>query len=145
MARADLEVIREWGALGTVDLAGAMTDEVFRRTAREQLAPLADRSFVAEGEGGVFEVVGRRAGLDELLEAWVEVTRGYERFYMDPVGASALEDGRIFVPLLITARPPGGGDERLQAGAVFTLRDGVVTRLQFFGDRERALEVAGLA
>ena len=146
MDLSDVEVVRDWAALAAGDLSVALSDEAFRRAARAQLAPHTAPGFVTEAEGRVFERFGgRREGVDELIEGWRLVADGYRHLHVEVLSADKLQEGRIFLPLVMRTEDGDGAEASVEAGALFTVVDGAVTRLQMFGERARALEAAGLS
>jgi ketosteroid isomerase-like protein len=83
-----------------------------------------------------FDGLGRLLG--EIREVWAEWHVVPERF----LDAS----DRVVVIETVRARGIGSGLELdTKAAAVWTLRDGRVSRIEYDFDRERALKAAGLA
>ena len=82
------------------------------------------------------------AGIEQARESWSEAWESLrfenERF---------IEKGdRVFVSLMMKAKGRGSSIEiATETYAVYTLREGLVVRGQFFTDKEQALEAAGLA
>jgi hypothetical protein len=146
MDASDLEIVRDWAALGAGNLSVALSDEAFRKAARTQLAPLTADEFTTVAEGPVFEEFGpERAGVDGVIAGWTEMTGRYEQFHLDVQGINEIPGGRVFLPVSLAVRAQGGEERSVDGGAIFTLRDGLVTRLEMFGDRKQALKVAGMS
>lgn len=146
MDASDLEIVRDWAALGSGNLSVALSDEAFRRSARTQLAPLAADDFTTVAEGPVFEGFGpERAGVDGVIAGWAEMTGRYERFHLDILDINEISGGRVFLPVVLSVHAKGENERTVDGGAIFTVRDGLVTRLEMFGDRQRALEAAGMS
>jgi hypothetical protein len=124
----------------------ALSDEAFRRAARTQLAPLAAEEFTTVAEGPVFEGFGaERKGVEGVIAGWAEMTGRYERFHLDILDINEISGGRVFLPVVLSVRAEAGEERAVDGGAIFTLRDGLVTRLEMFGDRQQALKAAGMS
>ena len=88
-------------------------------------------------------------GLDQLAEAHREFLRTWDEWRVEAEGYRDVGDERVLVLFHFSGRGKASG---LEIGSVWTkgaslfhLRDGKVTRLVQYFDRERALEAAGLS
>ena len=90
----------------------------------------------------------RSIGRDEMGRAWAAMLSAWEELRADPEEFRELEDGRVLVLLRNTGRGKGSGIELDEISArnanVFTIRDGKVTNLKLYWDRDTALADLGL-
>ena len=98
---------------------------------------------VADGPGQA-----RVAGVDALGPAWREFLDTWEEWRVQAEEYRVLDDERVLVLIRIGGRGRTSGLEVDQISArganLFHLRDGKVTMLALYWDRERALADAGL-
>jgi ketosteroid isomerase-like protein len=110
-------------------------------------ADWADPEIEFEMIGGLLE--GRWTGRTEMGEAWASMLSAWEDLRADPEEFRELDDGRVLVLLRNTGRGKGSGIEideiSTRAANLFTIRDGKVTRLLLYWDRERAISDLGLS
>jgi ketosteroid isomerase-like protein len=96
--------------------------------------------------GGLVE--GRWTGIAEMGRAWGTMLNAWEDLRADPEKFRELDDGRVLVLLRNTGRGKGSGIEigeiSTKAANVFTIRDGKVTALTLYWDRDRAISDLGL-
>jgi ketosteroid isomerase-like protein len=130
MAQEDLEALRaEYAAMSRKDWDAVLI--------------AADRDFQLLVPGG---------GLDAATVRGVEPARRAFADFFSPFEAVSVEaeaffegDGQIVVFFLQRARPIGSsGVVETRAAHLWTMHDGMATRLEIFPQRERALEAAGL-
>jgi ketosteroid isomerase-like protein len=92
---------------------------------------------------------GHWTGLSGLAEGWRSFLSAFEDFRAEAEGYRVLDNERILVPLRNIGRGKASGLElgqmRTDAANLFHIRDGKVTRLVTYFDRERALADLGLA
>jgi hypothetical protein len=95
---------------------------------------------------------GRWRGLDGLAHSWRDFLAAWQDARQDTEGYRELDDERVLVLTHIRGRGRASGVEvgkaRTRGGGqagLFHLRDGKVTRLVYYLDRERALADLGLA
>jgi ketosteroid isomerase-like protein len=106
-----------------------------------------DIEFVA-ADG--FEI-GSGTGVAEMAQRWGEWLSAWDEYRVEVEEYRALGDGRILVLMLHCARGKTSGldvgeTRTKRAGAnVLHVRDGKVTRLVLYWDRERALADLGLS
>ncbi len=85
-----------------------------------------------------------RQGIDGWAALWRDWLRPYQRYRLEPEEMSDLGD-RVLVLTRAIARVQSDSPEMENAGAtIFGVRDGRVTTVDSFLDREDALEAAGL-
>jgi ketosteroid isomerase-like protein len=89
-------------------------------------------------------LAGVYRGLDEYRDFLREFEEPYERTIMEPEEVFARGD-RVVTFVRARRKPYGSSIEmENRIGFMWTLRDGKVIREQAFGQRERALEAAGM-
>jgi ketosteroid isomerase-like protein len=89
---------------------------------------------------------GTWRGLAEMTESWRNQVSAWEGYRAGAEEFRELDDGRVLVLSLFRARGKTSGLEVGQQGAeLFALRDGKVTRLVTYWNRDRALADLGLA
>ena len=133
MSDENLQIVRgSWGAWIRGDL-----DAVF-----ESLAPDVEwdtSTFEGWPDAGVYRGHDDvRRSFDEWLATWDRYEAGVDDY---------LDAGDDKVVVLAWQRGYGGGSDapvEMRWVQVCTLRDGLVTRVEFYSDRARALEAAGL-
>ena len=110
-------------------------------------ADWADPEIDFEMIGGLVE--GRWTGIEAMGRAWGSMVSAWEDLKAVPEEFRELEDGRVLVLLGNTGRGKGSGIEisgiSVKAANVFTIREGKVTRLALYWERDRALGDLGLA
>lgn len=130
MSQADVVTLRaEYEAISRRDW-----DAVFREAHPDFELTTPDRSAVPEICRGREE--SRRA-FEDFFEPFEEVLAEPQEFF---------ECGdRIVVFFLLRSRPKGSSAVvEIQAGHLWTMRDGKAARCEIFPEREKALEAAGL-
>ena len=109
-------------------------------------ADWADPEIEYEMIGGLIE--GRWTGVSEMGKAWAVMLSAWDDLKADPEEFREVDDERVLVFLKNQGRGRGSGIEigeiSTKAANVFTLRDGKVTRLALYWDRDRALADLGL-
>ena len=123
------------------------------------------RSICAPWEGGDFDsaewahpeveyviadgpAAGRWVGLAGLAEGWRSFLDAWQGFRAEAEDYVEIDDERVLVPRHNTGRGRTSGLElgpmRSRGANLFHIRDGKVTRLVTYVDREHALEAVGL-
>ena len=90
---------------------------------------------------------GTWQGRDKIAEGWGEMLSAWEHLRAVPERFHELEDGRVLVLLRNTGRGKGSGidiRELSRSANVFTIRNGKVTSLVAYWDREQAISDLGL-
>jgi ketosteroid isomerase-like protein len=92
---------------------------------------------------------GTWKGVEGMAEGWATMLNAWENLHAVPEGFRATDDGRILVFVRNEGRGRGSGiqiDGISTHGAnVFTVRDGKVTRLELYWDRDEAIAELGLS
>jgi ketosteroid isomerase-like protein len=92
---------------------------------------------------------GRWTGVAGMVEGWREFLSAWEEYRVEVSECRELDDERVLVLDRFSARGKGSGLEvghiRTQAANLFHVRDGKVTKLVLYWDRDRALADLGLA
>lgn len=106
----------------------------------------ADPEIDFEMVGGLLE--GRWEGLKEMGEAWSTMLSAWDDLRAKAEKFIELNDDRVLVLLRNEGRGKGSGIEiggiSSRSANLFTIRDGKVTRLVLYWDRDRAIADAGL-
>jgi ketosteroid isomerase-like protein len=106
----------------------------------------ADPEIEFEMIGGLN--TGRWRGSGPMWEAWATTLRAWEDLRAIPDEFRELDDGRVLVFLRNEGRGRGSGIEigeiSTKAANIFTVRDGKVTSLILYWDRDRAIADLGL-
>jgi ketosteroid isomerase-like protein len=88
-------------------------------------------------------------GIEQLGEAWAKFLDAWEDYRVEAEEYRELDDERVLVLIRIGGRGKASGLEvgqiRGEAANLLHLRDGKVTRLVLYWNRERALADVGLA
>jgi ketosteroid isomerase-like protein len=91
---------------------------------------------------------GRWTGFDGLTEGWRNFLSAFEGFRAEAEEYREIDDDRILVPLRNVGRGKTSGLElgqiRTQGANLFHIRDGKVTRLVTYWEREHALADLGM-
>jgi ketosteroid isomerase-like protein len=92
---------------------------------------------------------GRWKGIAAMAEAWREALGAFDRLEMDVEDAISIDAERVLVLTTNTGRGKTSGFDlgelRTRGANVFRIRDGKVTSLVAYWDRDRALEAVGLS
>jgi ketosteroid isomerase-like protein len=93
--------------------------------------------------------VMRAKGLAGLAQAWREFLEQWEEWRVEPVEYRELDDERVLVLIKLSGRGKSSGLEveqmRAEGANLFHIRNGKVTRLVLYWNRDRALADLGLA
>ena len=91
--------------------------------------------------------LGDTKGVAGMAEIWRNWLRAWKDFHADADGYHEVDGERVLVLLRYSGRGNPGGMEVVptEAASLFHVRDGKVTRLVLYLDRERALADLGLA
>lgn len=109
------------------------------------LAPVAADDFVCVMDGGALTTEYR--GMDGLREGWTDFLGAFETISITPEEAHETPDGRAVAEFVrLRGRPLGAdGEIEEEGGAVWRVRDGRLSAVEFHLDRAAALRSAGLA
>jgi ketosteroid isomerase-like protein len=93
-------------------------------------------------------MAGRWQGVEAMAESWADVLRSFSELRAEAEEIREVDDGCVLLLLKNAGRGRASGLEvgevSPQAANVFYVRDGKVTRLVIYWDRERALADLGL-
>jgi len=107
----------------------------------------AHPEIVFEMVGGIQE--GTWTGIIEMGRVWGAMVNAWEDLTADPEEFRDLHDGRVLVFLRNSGRGRHSGieiaDISTKSANIFTIREGKVTRLALYWDRDRAIADLGLA
>jgi ketosteroid isomerase-like protein len=102
----------------------------------------ADPEIEFEMVGDLIE--GSWTGIAEMAKAWGRMVNAWDGLTADPEEFREIDDGRILVLLHNSGRGRESGIELEEISAksanVFTIREGRVTKLVLYWDRDRAIE-----
>jgi len=128
-----------------VELVRSSIEALRRRGADAYLAFIAEDVEVHPDSSRFTEAKPFR-GREELRRFFAEIDQGWE-------GGASLSEIREILPVgdRVVARADWGGrgqtsgiDLRSSLTAVYTVRDGQITKIEFFFDHQQALEAAGV-
>jgi ketosteroid isomerase-like protein len=146
MSEENVELVRRLQFPETLELTTAFNDAEWIRAWRSSVAHLVEPEFetVLTPSFGAFAQPVLR-GLDAVEAGWREWLGPWESFYVRPEEFIPVSGDRVLVLTENRCRSKTGGVEmRYKAGAIWTLRDRRVRRLELFVSRDPALEAAGL-
>jgi ketosteroid isomerase-like protein len=142
MSQENVEVVRRLNPPPDLDLATLFRDEDTWNTAFDVLLPLYEPNY----EVRLFSVGGPRryVGREALREAWLDWLSPWES-YRAEISEYIDAGDRVLVITDDYGRRAGMSAEvRIHAAAIWTLREGRVVAVDFYSDREQALEAVGL-
>jgi len=91
---------------------------------------------------------GSRSGLAGMAEGWLDFLSAWEWYHVDVDEYRELDDERVFVLIRCSARGKASGLDteqiRTDSATLFHVRDGKVTQLAIYWERDRALADLGL-
>ncbi len=106
----------------------------------------ADPEIEFEMVGGLIE--GSWTGVAEMGKAWGAMVSAWDDLTADPEEFREIDDERVLVFLHNSGRGRESGIEleniTVRAANVFTVRDGKVSKLVLYWDRDRAIEDLGI-
>ncbi len=143
-----MDVVRQWVGVWDLDLKQWADDDGIDRELRARAEPLMAQDFeVLESPGLVTLGMPRhRVGWEALRDAYRAATEPFESYRERADDFRDLGEGRVLAVGEATGTTRDGGVEVKQSGgALFSVRDGRIARIEFFVSREEALTAAGLA
>ena len=94
-------------------------------------------------------MAGRWQGVEAMAESWADILRSFSELRAEPEEIREVGDGCVLLLLKNAGRGRASGlevgDVSPHAANVFYVRDGKVTRLVIYWDRDQALGDLGLA
>jgi hypothetical protein len=142
MSHENVDLVRQLQPGPDVDIAAFFRDEATARAALEAAAPLFDPSFEAITHGAIQGKHGHGPeGLQAIWLDWLEPWESYRTEIENIIDAG----DQVVVLTRDSGRPVGAdGEVAVTGAAIWTVRDGKLTRAEFFADRREALKAAGL-
>jgi ketosteroid isomerase-like protein len=142
MSQEDVELVRSLNLQAEVDWAAIIRNDELVQGLQEVSAPFFEPDF----ECAVVGVTDWLKGLDGLRRVWLDWLEPWATYRTEEDETHDLGDGRV----LYTGHDYGGrrdgrGEIELRSSAIWSVREGKVTRIAFYAKREDALEAAGLA
>jgi ketosteroid isomerase-like protein len=145
MSQEDVEIVRRLlGPFEQGDIIPLFRDEAVAASMTAASAPFFTSDFECVF---VREDVGRAAysGLDGLREAWLDWLLPWESYRAGVEDVIDAHEGRVLVLTRDYARPKGTHAEVNFIGApVWTVRDGKISRIEFYWNRADGLAAVGL-
>jgi hypothetical protein len=146
MSQANVEIVQAVHPRSGTDLTRLFADDSNAPARLEAAAPLyhPEFEFSAPTLGGVgLRLDGK--GLAELAEAWREWMEPWEVYWIEVEDFIDAGGDRVLVLLRDHGRLRDSDAEVEQLGAsLWTLRDRKIARIDFYPNRDHALEAAGL-
>jgi ketosteroid isomerase-like protein len=145
-----IDVVARLGtALLAEDVVATLSDEESVARLREVIAEVASPDLecvmVAPGYVGPRGRLSYR-GLEGFVQAWREWVEAYERYTIEVEEITEGTEGRVFILARQRGTTRTGGVEVSEpAGAVWTVQDGKLVRMEFHLDPEAARRAAELA
>ena len=128
------------------DIVAVLDDDEEDRRIRQTLAELAQPDFEVVMVGPDYlPQAAERAGPDGFREAWLDWTSPFETFRIDVERVIDADDRVVSLVRQVGRTKTGVVEIEASAAAVWTIRDGKLTRVEFHLDREKALEAAGVS
>ena len=145
MSAEAVRIVEQIQGVLDVDVVAALDDDQTDRRIRQTLAELAQPDFEVVMVGPDYlPEAAERAGPDGFREAWLDWTSPFETFRIDVERVIDADDRVVSLVRQIGRTKTGGVEIEASAGAVWTIRDGMLTRVEFHLDQEAALRAAGV-
>jgi limonene-1,2-epoxide hydrolase len=143
MSQENVEVVRSLIPPSDTDLASLFRDDRLFQQATAALEPLIDPAVesVAVWQGGSANTY---VGIDGFKAMWLDWLQPWATYHTE---VDDLIDAGDRVVVLVRDRARRRDMEaevELMAGSVWHVRDGKIVRVEFCGNREQALEAAGV-
>jgi ketosteroid isomerase-like protein len=148
MSQENVELVRGFVWPQGTDLVPWTRDDELDRAERALREPFLEPDFEFVDSAGLERLGVRRRGRgwDALRANYREVLDAFESYEEETHEVRDLGGGRVLTLGMARGRTRTGGVEVVQAGGViFTVRDSKIARIEFFLDRDEALEAAGLS
>lgn len=126
------------------ELVHLFTDPEAAARMDELIDPDAVIEFATPDGGFVGDMAGPFRGADGLRTGWLEWLAPWESFIFRRSSWIDIGDGRVLTLGDSIARMASGVEVETAVGALYTIRDGRVTRIQHFLDQAQARRAAGL-
>jgi ketosteroid isomerase-like protein len=141
MSQENVELVRALIPSPETDVASLLRDDELFEATRQALAPLFHPDFesVAVWQGGPIY-----SGVDGFREMWLDWVQPWATYH---IRVDEVIDAGDRVVVLVRdrgRRRDMDAEVELISGSVWTVRDSRVARVEFCGDRDEALETAGI-
>ena len=153
MSEENVEIVRRFWP-GTIDVVAVVSDPQLLAVIRKQLEPFVspeletvlDPRHAPMGIPTTHNRAGRLVGIEGFIAVWREWASAWESWVVTPNDFIAVGDERVLIPMEIKGRSRTQQVEFSVEGAnLVTIREGRLTRVELFFQREEALEAAGLS
>ena len=142
MSQEDVEIVRGLQPPPDADLVQIFAEASVSSGFLDAVALVVHPDFDVIGKLSIGDVVGR--GMDGLKMVFLEWLQPFESYRAEIEDVIDLGD-RVLVLVRDYGRLIGTTREVTETGAsIWTLREGKVTRVEFYPERSRALEAVGL-
>jgi hypothetical protein len=156
MSKENVEIVRRI-VPGAIDMVALFGNADLLTAMREGIEPFVEPEFETVGdpdaipmgqnvgvEGGPRNLFAK--GIDGFLNFWREWISAWESWDLGPPEFIDVDQDRVLVSYEVRARSKTAQVEvTIEAANLMTLRNGKLTRLELFFNRENALEAAGLS
>jgi hypothetical protein len=156
MSEENVEIVRRF-LLPGIDMVALFGNPELLAATREGLEPFVEPEFETVGdpnaipmgpntgvEGGPRNLFAK--GVDGFLNFWRDWLSAWESWNLGPPEFIDVDENRVLVSYEVRARSKTDQVEvTIEAANLMTLRNGKLTRLELFFNREKALEAAGLS
>ena len=144
MSQEDVELVKAIHPPTGTDLV-ALFSEGADSERLEALASLLTPDFEAVGGDIGSGLLAGGTGLSGLVEVWREWLEPWESYLIEVEDFVDAGDGRVLVLNRDHGRMRGSdSDVELVSGAIWTVRDGKIARIEFHADRRLALSAVGM-
>jgi ketosteroid isomerase-like protein len=138
-------VERLQGVLADLDVVAALEDEEVDRRVREVLGELAEPDFeIAMVGPDYLPRPVERTGADGFRDSWLDWTSPFEHYRIHVERVIDAGDQVVTIVRQGGTTKTGGVEIEATAGAVWTVRAGKVSRVEFHLDPAAAMRAAGL-
>ena len=143
MSRENVELIRRLQPGPEVDIAALLRDDRMAEAAWAAVAPVVhddlESSIVAQGVRTTYR------GFDGFRSAWVDWLAPWDSYYTVIEDVVDLGDRVLVLPRDYGRRKDLATDVEQRGASVYTVRDRKVARIEFYPNRDEALEAVGLS
>jgi ketosteroid isomerase-like protein len=141
MSRENVELVRSLQPSPDVDLVALFRDEAAASGLLAALEPFLHEDFVASGEG---IQTGRLVGLAGLKAGWADWLEPWESYRTEIEDVIDAGDDVVVLVRDYGRRPGMTAEISIRAAALWTVRDGRISRAIFSTDRAEVLASVGL-
>jgi ketosteroid isomerase-like protein len=142
MSQKNVEVVRALLPSPDTDVLSIFRDDGIFEAATAALTPLFDPDLVSvavwRGAGTTY------TGVDGFREMWLDWLEPWARYRVQVEDVIDAGDRVVVLVRDRAGRADMDAEVELISGSVWTIRDGRVSRVEFYGSRREALHAAGL-